>query len=963
MAIEDRPDFRLLTRARQRALARLARSSVDGPDTVDWSADPGGRLRHVAGQFRGRTRASATSVARAFLTENAELFGLDPDLSALGEPVVEAGSRTRSGVVRFPQLVKGVRVYASGYRVEVPRAGTVATVCGRTVEAGKAPAEPEVDEPTAIGLAREHVCVRSSVELNAELVLTDVTTALDGREEDAVRPAWLVSIEGPDARVDVLVESETAITTVATPVGGTDVEDCPGDVPLYHINPATGVPDFVTFGPAGTRTSGSATGDPARAALAFFIDHPLMFGTGDVPNQLRVTAIEKDAGSPFDTHVVLQQVYGGVDVLGAELRVHLDRALNVTSIGGNYLRDPRVVPEAGIMQFEARDTAVRTVRQFRARHNVPGDPAADVDDEGLVLFPGELTQAPYARNAMAWRFRFPEMTMLIDARSAEVGGGVLFAWPNRLAADRVIYDALGLGEISSPVEVMRNGTPVGATPPNAEVAPADAFMQPVLGFYGGLGRASWDGQDSPCEFVTNSVFMLTPTAGAHWDIVRQQAWFQPGQVGAWLAGHEFTHGVTMATAFLMPIDEPGALNEHYSDVMGGCVVRSFAGISTTPGTYAAFVERSAACAAPESVFSRGCDSGNVHTNAGIGNRAAVLLANGNMPAGTHAGIGINRLARVFFDTLTTRMHPWSTYKDERLNTWETARRLAAAGTQVVDDTDPTRSIGFGGVAAEVSWAFTSVGVDPVLIPGWFSVPGSLSGQRSGATQAWWTGESMPACELVGDIELVVQAIDPIKGILPWWEGRSRVSGPGAGSVTFPGGVFGASIVGHGIGTAAKQTTVDYFHSGFLPFQVRPIIEPMRDPGCPPAPPGGATSSEFETSGPTHWHDFFGGGKGLDRLNLGMRVLDPAGQACAITTVELELLGRDGQVLGQTQLGSPPAVYRYGPFGSLSFGVELVAAMLNTADPGVDVRWWFDIGSAVRYRVHYYCSGDRCALRL
>jgi hypothetical protein len=418
----------------------------------------------------------------------------------------------------------------------------------------------------------------------------------------------------------------------------------------------------------------------------------------------------------------------------------------------------------------------------------------------------------------------------------------------------------------------------------------------------------------------------------------------------------------MATAFLMPIDEPGALNEHYSDVMGSCVVRSFSAIAQTPATYGGFVARSAACASPTAVFSGVCDSGNVHTNAAIGNRAAVLLANGNPPTGTHAGIGFNRLARLFFDTLTTRMHPWSTYIDERLNTWETARILAARGVLVVSDANPMTTISFDGVADEVSWAFSSVDVDPTLIPGWFSVPGSPTGQHSGSTQTWWKGLSMPACELVGDIELVVQALDPIGATLPWWEHRSRVNGPGGGSVIFPGGVFGASVVAHNVGTASKETTVDYFHSGFLPFNFHPVILPIRDPGCPPAG-GPPPKSEFVTSGPTHWHDFFGGGKGLDRLNLGLNVLDPARAACSIDLVEIELLDRNGQILGRTQLGSPPAVYHYGPFGSLSFGVELVAAMLNTADPGIDVRWWFDIGSAVRYRVHYYCTGDRCALRM
>ena len=961
MAVEERPDFKLLNKTRQRALIRLAETSADGSDAVDWSADPSGRLRTLTGQFGERTKDDPMAVARDFLASHADLFGLDEDLSGLGEPsVVEAEDEERAAIVRFPQIVQDTRVYASGFRVEVTSVGMVTSVCGRTVDVEKVPDDKGLDAESAIALAREQLGAQGKLELTAERVLTDVPFG-SFEDEPTINGAWLTSVEGPEAKVDVLVQASGAITTVVTPVGETDADDCPTEIPRYHLNPATGVPDFVTFGPAGCRTSRSASGDPARAALAFFSDHPLMFATGDVPNQLRVTRIDKDPGPPNLTHVVLQQIYGGVEVLGAELRIHLDQALNVTSINGNYLRDPRVVPVAGLAQFEARDTAVQAVQRFRNRNNIAGDPAKDVQDEGLVLFPGELTQAPYARNAMAWQFRFPEMTMLVDARSSEFQGGVLFAYPHQLGADRVILDALGLGEISFPVEVMRNSNPVGATPPNAEVAPADAFMSSVLAFYQGQGRASWDGRDSPGEFVTNAAFTLTPANPAHWDIVRQQAWFETGMIGAWLAGHEFTHGVTMSTAFLMPIDEPGALNEHYSDVLGSCVVRNFNSISTTPSTYAAYLERLPGCAAPEDVFTGMCDSGNVHTNAAIGNRAAVLLGEGNPPSGSHAGIGFNRLARLFFDTLTMRLHPWSTYIDERLNTWETARALAARGALVVDDNDPTKTIGFGGVAAEVSWAYSAAGIDPSLIPGWFTVPGSPTGQHSGDRQTWYLKESMPNCELVGDVELVVQALDPIHGQLPYWEGRSRVNGPGGGSVSFPGGVFGASIVAHGAGTANKETTVDYFHSGFLPFQFHPVIQPIRDPSCPPTTTT-TPMSEFVTDGVSHWHDFFGGGKGMDRLNLGQMVLDPASAPCNIDRVELELLDKNGQIIGRTQLGSPPAVFRYGPNGLLSFGVELVNAMINTADPGIDVNWWFDIGSAVRYRVHYYCTGDRCDLR-
>src|SRR5439155_19776478 len=91
--------------------------------------------------------------------------------------------------------------------------------------------------------------------------------------------------------------------------------------------------------------------------------YPLVFGTGDVPKQLQIKTIEQDTAPPYMTHVVLQQIYAGVPVFGCELRVHISPSLTITSISGNYLRDPRVVPEATVAESAARATAIITLAQ------------------------------------------------------------------------------------------------------------------------------------------------------------------------------------------------------------------------------------------------------------------------------------------------------------------------------------------------------------------------------------------------------------------------------------------------------------------------------------------------------------------------------------------------------------------------------------------------------------------------
>lgn len=106
---------------------------------------------------------------------------------------------------------------------------------------------------------------------------------------------------------------------------------------------------------------------------------------------------------------------------------------------------------------------------------------------------------------------------------------------------------------------------------------------------------------------------------------------------------------------------------------------------------------------------------------------------------------------------------------------------------------------------------------------------------------------------------------------------------------------------------------------------------MDDVACPPPafpPVSPPPESEFVTPGLTHWHDFLG----------------------TIDLIEVE------------RLGQAPAGHRYGPSGAYSIGVQVVNAIVGTSHPGIDVHWWFDLGSAVRYRVHYYCTADRCDIR-
>lgn len=139
-----------------------------------------------------------------------------------------------------------------------------------------------------------------------------------------------------------------------------------------------------------------------------------------------------------------------------------------------------------------------------------------------------------------------------------------------------------------------------------------------------------------------------------------------------VAAHEMTHGITYNTAKLIYSSESGALNESYSDVFGkivafrngkpmdwklgselyinGGFIRDMANpeIAHTKN----FIHRGESC-------TRNNDFCGVHDNSGIPNKAAVILA---------GKIGLSKLERIYYLTLTQLLRPTSTFKDAKTQT-------------------------------------------------------------------------------------------------------------------------------------------------------------------------------------------------------------------------------------------------------------------------------------------------------
>lgn len=179
-----------------------------------------------------------------------------------------------------------------------------------------------------------------------------------------------------------------------------------------------------------------------------------------------------------------------------------------------------------------------------------------------------------------------------------------------------------------------------------------------------------------------------------------------------ICGHEMQHGVTERTAGLTYSGESGALNESWSDVFGAMVERYTKGQSTntwrigeqayTPGIagdalrymdnpHAASNSGFTADDDPDHYAERytgTADSGGVHTNSGIANKAFYLLAVGGTHhrGGTVTGIGADAAAQIWYRALTSYMTSSTNFHGARVATLNAAAALYGSGSAQYNST-------------------------------------------------------------------------------------------------------------------------------------------------------------------------------------------------------------------------------------------------------------------------------------
>ncbi len=461
----------------------------------------------------------------------------------------------------------------------------------------------------------------------------------------------------------------------------------------------------------GPLPSAQADGQPPEAADALRLC-ATAFGIADPTAQLAPPRTETD---PLGwRHATFPQVHRGVPVFSGMIKVHQDASGRFRGANGRFYKIPAALdPRPRITAAEAVAVAAAFLAAAAAE---PVQASLTIVDPGWYGDPAAGPRLVY-HVVMADEASPAVEAFFIDA----LNGGVLDRWSLLCTAlARQVHDAQEGTDLPG-VLVRGEGDPPTGDP---DLDRLYDYAGDLYGYLGrGFGRDGLDGQGLPIIASGHVGAVGGGCPNASWSLIQRRAAFCTGTVSDDLVAHELIHGLTQATANLIYQNQPGQLNESFSDIFGELVDlfngnAAFAGPPQAspawptpsgyvgPGLDLANNARGAGCTLPwtfpdgvrwligedaiafsgslRDMWNPPCysdpdrayspfqtcdplDQGGVHTGSGIPNHAFAMLCDGRTFNGrTVVGIGPIKAGAVWYRALTVYLTVASDFEDAYL---------------------------------------------------------------------------------------------------------------------------------------------------------------------------------------------------------------------------------------------------------------------------------------------------------
>ena len=430
----------------------------------------------------------------------------------------------------------------------------------------------------------------------------------------------------------------------------------------------------------------SAKPTPEEAARGFLSTYGSLFGLTDQAQELRVMHTKNaDRGRSF---VRFQQVHSYIPILGGELIVQVDSLNNIISGNGEILPNIHINTSPSISVEMAKEKSLALVsKHYRDKYNVDMS-VLEVSKPELWIYNPILLGVNNNFTRLVWRMEvFPTKMLpikelvLIDAH---LGNVALHFNQIDTALYRIIYDQNNVVPPhplpGNPEDLIRSEgqDPSGIT----DVDNAYDYAGDTYNFYWNYhGRDSLDNAGMQLISTTRYCPDAThcPYENAYWD--GTQMVYGEGYASADdVVGHEMTHGVTDHESRLFYYMQSGAINEAFSDIWGEFIdltngrgndsasVRWLLGEDLPTGAIRS-MSNPPLYGDPDRMGSSNyncgsSDGGGVHTNSGVANKTAYLMADGATFNGTTVtGIGITKAAKIFYEVQTHLFTSASDYND------------------------------------------------------------------------------------------------------------------------------------------------------------------------------------------------------------------------------------------------------------------------------------------------------------
>ncbi len=456
-----------------------------------------------------------------------------------------------------------------------------------------------------------------------------------------------------------------------------------GDNLEIYWDEDTGVPRFLL---GQVPSDMSVASDGESKARAFFHSYADLYQMKNPATELAV--IERSRDEQGMEHTRFRQEVDGIPVWGAVMVVHTNSGGQITAVNGEYIPNIslNVTPDLSLAEGLAL-----------VKHDL-GDNEAEFRAKRSEL-------VVYARHkhtpTLTWKINVFSHNPLgnwfyfIDAHS----GDIVYRL-NQLDTAKSLdtYDANNGTTLPGTSACTNNDGTCPAGDASEQAAHQNAGI--VYDYY--LNTFGRDSYDNGGATLISSVHYSSLYNNAFWNSTQMVYGDGDGVTfGSFaqaldIVGHELTHAVTENEAGLIYEDQSGALNESYSDVFGTLVEfygdpgnadwLSAEDIYTpgTPGDAGRDLSNPSGGAAgtwnPVTPFGGAqpdhmsifaalplvLDSGGVHINSGIPNKAAYLIAQGGSFYGvTVTGIGRSAMGAIYYRTLTQYLTPTSNFMDAR----------------------------------------------------------------------------------------------------------------------------------------------------------------------------------------------------------------------------------------------------------------------------------------------------------